>query len=155
MKKLIAILVLALSMPALADSEIVLNDGSRIRGEILSMQNGLYKVQTQSMGVVSLGSAQIRSISKVGAGASADSVPSTSSLAQESMQSIQSSIANSPGLMSNIMELRDDPQMQEILRDPEIMDAVQRLDFQALQNNPKMKALMNNRKIKEISGSIK
>ncbi len=151
---------LIIASPAFAASEIVLQDGSRIRGEIVSMNNGLYKINTASMGTIELGSNQIKSISSAGSeGSSGDSSgpvdSAMNSLAESSMQSIQSSIANSPDLMSSIMALQNDPAMQAVLSDPEVMQAVQNLDFRTLQNHPKMKALMNNQKIREISGGLK
>lgn len=142
-----------LSLYAFAESEILLKDGSRIRGEVLSMQHGLYRIRTESMGTIEVGSSQIQSISAhvmPGDSPGAD----TASPSQAAVDSIKSSIANNPGVMSTIRALQNDPQMKAVLADPEIMQAVQNLDLQALSNNPKIKALMNNSKVKRIRSSV-
>ncbi len=143
------------SIHAFADKEIILKDGSRIRGEIQSMQNGLYEVRTDSMGTIQLGSRQIQSIISVGTEApGAAAGEQGSAVSQSTIDSIKSNIVSSPGMMSTITELQNDPQMKAVLADPEIMRAVQNFDLQALGNNPKIKALMNNAKIKQISNEV-
>lgn len=144
-----------LSFYAVAESEIVLRDGSRIRGEVLSMQNGLYSIRTESMGTIQLGSRQIQSITSLGVPVPGDSpMADTSASSKAAVDSIKSGIVNNPGVLSIIMALQNDPQMKAILADPEIMQAVQNLDLQALGNNPKIKALMNNAQVKRIQGSM-
>ncbi len=151
----VIIAAIVLSFHVFAESEIVLKDGSRIRGEVLSMQNGLYRIRTESMGTIQLRSREILSITSLGVSVPGDS-PGTDTAAssQTAVDSIKSSIVNSPGVMSTIMALQNDPQMKAILADPEIMRAVQNLDLQALGNHPKIKALMNNPKIKRIHGIV-
>ena len=147
------IALLLAASPALAE-EIVLNDGSRIQGEVMSMSNGAYQVNTPSLGVISIPRAKVRSIS---AGSSGDAGSSGSSLnpsGNSMLDSIQSSMVNNPGIMSNIMQLQHDPDMQAVLSDPEVMRAVQNLDFKTLSNHPKIKKLMQNSKVREISGKV-
>ena len=50
-----------------------------------------------------------------------------------------------------IMNLQDDPEIQAILQDPEIMKAVNAGDMNALLANPKFSKLMENAKIKAIT----
>ncbi|MCH8256562.1 MAG: hypothetical protein IIA75_01470 [Proteobacteria bacterium] len=151
----VIIAAIVLSFHVFAESEIVLKDGSRIRGEVLSMQNGLYRIRTESMGTIQLRSREILSITSLGVSVPGDS-PGTDTAAssQTAVDSIKSSIVNSPGVMSTITALQNDPQMKAILADPAIMRAVQNLDLQALGNHTKIKALMNNPKIKRIHGIV-
>ena len=159
---LIAGLVFCLCMPggsanAGEAKEIILKDGSRIRGEVVSMQNGLYQVKTESLGLIQLRSPQIESITSFDSSPS-QTVNDTNSvgptMSPSALQSIQSSMVSNPGVMSSISELQNDPQMKAVLDDPEIMRAVQNFDLQALSDNPKIKALMNNAKIKRIQRSV-
>ena len=153
-KRSTAIIIgLLVSLNVIAETEILLKDGSRIRGEVQSMQNGFYQVRTESMGTIQLGSRQVQSITTVSAPLPGDSTD-TSALSQSALDSITSSITNSPGMISTIMELQNDPQMKAVLADPDIMRAVHNLDLQALSNNPKIKALMDNAKIKRINKSM-
>lgn len=148
----VTIAIIVLSFNAFAEMEIILKDGSRIRGEVQSMQNGLYEIRTESMGTIQLGSSQIQSLTTVDVPIPGDS--SSADMSQSAADSIKSSIVNSPGVMSMIMELQNDPQMKAVLADPEIMRAVQNLDLQTLRNNPKIKALMDHSKIKRIHSTV-
>ncbi|MCZ6504163.1 MAG: hypothetical protein O6945_16825 [Gammaproteobacteria bacterium] len=151
----ITIAIIVLSFNAFAEMEILLKDGSRIRGEVQSMQNELYEIRTESMGTIQLDSSQIQSMTTVGVLIPGDSSSAdTSVLSQTAVDSVKSSIVNSPGVMSMIMELQNDPQIKAVLADPEIMRAVQNLDLQTLSNNPKIKALMDNSKIKRIHSAV-
>ena len=148
----VTIAIIVLSFNAFAEMEIILKDGSRILGEVLSMQNGLYEIRTESMGTIHVGSGQIQSLTTVGVPITSDS--SSADTSQSAVDSIKSSMVNSPGVMSMIMELQNDPQMKAVLADPEIMRAVQNLDLQTLSNNPKIKALMDNSKIKRVHSTV-
>ena len=134
------------------DRVIVLKDGSRIRGEIISVEDGLYRIESDSMGTILLGSNQIQSILFGSSSEESGSLPAEGS--QSRLQSIQSTIMSNPGIMSSIVELQNDPQMQAVLADPEVMRAIQNFDLEALARNPRIKALMNNPKVKRIHGAM-
>ncbi len=153
-----------------ADMEILLKDGSKIVGEIKSMENGVYKIQSRSMGSMEVGASQVQNIRSTSSSSSSNNIaitnatigsPAVSDNSQNidassraAMASIQTNIANNPGMMASIMSLRDDPQMRAVLADPEVMQAIRSFDFTALANNPKIRALMDNPKVKRISGSV-
>jgi hypothetical protein len=169
------------------DRVIVLKDGSRIRGEIISVENDLYRIESDSMGTILLGSNQIQSIlsgeesgsspaegslsraaegslSRVAEGSLSRAAEGSLSRAAEGSQSaegsssqiqrIQSSMMSNPGVMSSIFELQNDPAMQAVLADPEVMQAIQSFDLEALARNPKIKALMNDPRLKRIQGTL-
>lgn len=138
--------------------QIELVDGSKIQGRVLSMNNGSYTIETQSMGVITLRQDQVRSISQGGASVPA---PASSSLAdqavqagQSAVQSLQSAMTSNEGVMASIMQLQSDPDMQAVLQDPEVMQAIQSMDFETLRNHPKIKKLMNNSKVRSIQGRV-
>lgn len=163
MKRILGLyLGMMLSFNVMADRVIVLKDGSRIRGEIVSVENGLYRIDSESLGTIFLGSNQIESILSASASTASEPALTVHSAVgiqsavgtQSAMQSIQSTIMNNPGIMGTIMELQNDPQIQAVLADPEVMKAIQSFDFEALANNPRIKALMNNSKVRHIQGSL-
>ena len=154
-RSVVTIAIIVLSFNAFAEMEIILKDGSRILGEVQSMQNGLYEIRTESMGTIQLGSGQIQSLTTVGVPVPGDSSSADTSVSSQSaVDSIKSSMVNSPGVIGMIMALQNDPQMKAVLADPEIMRAVQNLDLQTLSNNPKIKALMDNSKIKRVHSTV-
>lgn len=117
--------------------QIVLKDGSTINGEVVSLQSGSYKVRTDSLGVITLQQHQVKSIGTGSTRTSASS-GSMNQASQSAVQSLQSSISSDPGMMTKILQLQNDPDMQAVLSDPELMRAIQSFDLQALQNNPKI-----------------
>ncbi|MBO6566263.1 MAG: hypothetical protein JJ956_16030 [Pseudomonadales bacterium] len=133
--------------------EIVLQDGSRIKGKILSMNGGSYQLQTDSMGVITIDKSKIISISQGG------SVPTIANDAametgQSAVQSLQTNMAADQGLMTSILHLQSDPDMQAVLSDPELMRAVQSFDLQTLKNHPKIKKLMANSRVQSIQKKV-
>lgn len=150
MKKAALILALSLSGPALAE-QIVLYDGSTIKGEVVSMQNGSYQVRTPSLGVINLPRSQVKSISSDGG---LPSSPVSNDAQSSALQSLQATMVNDQGIMGSILELQNDPDMQAVLQDPEVMRAVQSFDLQTLANHPKIKKLMSNSTVRSIQGKV-
>jgi hypothetical protein len=153
---LIVILLVAVLPAAVAEQKIILGDGSEIRGEVVSMQNGVYTVRNSALGTVRIESQNIRSINTVGGGDNGSGEASISPTSPDAaaIQSIKSSIVGNAGLMSNMMKLQQDPAMRAVLADEEVMRAVQNLDLQSLARNPKIKALMNSPEMKSITSQV-
>ncbi|MCB1645253.1 MAG: hypothetical protein KDI36_07355 [Pseudomonadales bacterium] len=145
---------------AAADKTFVLRDGSQVRGEIVSFSNGVYEIRSSALGTLRVPDARVVSILTADSASQSAPAPTTAAGANSAMDfgsaldSIKSGIASSPDVMSQIMQLQHDPQMKEVLSDPAIMQAVQRLDFEALSRNPKFQALMNNAKVRQIQSSM-
>ena len=153
-RQLLAVTLLAGS--ALAEAaQIVLQDGSSIQGSVLSMENGTYTIRTASLGVIRLDQGKIRSINQ-GGDTSAPVPPGSDAVGagQSAVQSLQSSMVNDPGIMSSIMALQNDPDMQAVLQDPEVMRAVQSFDLETLRNHPKIRKLMQNQSVQRIQGTV-
>ena len=144
--------VLTFSASVATAEVITLMDGSTIKGEVLSMNNGSYQVKTTSLGLISLNKSQVRSISS---GAPAAPTPNAAtSTSSSAVQALQSSMTSDRGIMDSIRSLQNNPDMQAVLQDPEVMQAVQSFDLQALANHPKIKKLMQNAEVKRIQGKF-
>ena len=152
--KALGTIALAGSLSVAQAEQIVLNDGSRIQGKVLSMENGRYTIQTGSMGVIRLEQSEIRSISSDSGHLDSQIQQHAAEAGQSAVQSLQSSMVNNPGIMSSIMSLQNDPDMQAVLQDPEVMRAIQNFDLETLRNHPKIQKLMQNRKIRDIQGKV-
>jgi len=127
-------------------SVIELKDGSVISGEVASFDGNIWIIESASMGRLEIEAAKVVSIRSPATGASAGNEATASQ-----MQSMQQSIMADEELMTMIMGLQNDPEVQAILQDPEIMKAVNAGDMNALLANPKFRRLMENAKIKEIT----
>lgn len=124
---------------------INLKDGSKIRGEIVSMEKGTYTVKTTSIGTIQLSDRQVESITQ-----SESNREAPASIGGDAVKSIQSFIVSNQSLMGSILKLQEDPAMRAVLADPEVMKAVQSMDFKTLSSHPKIKALMNSSEVKSI-----
>ena len=152
---LAAALLGGLATAVLASPTIELKDGSRIEGEIQSIDNGVYTVLSPSIGTVHIAQSNIVRIvysgdaSNAAAGSSGKSSARDGALTHD-IQQLQTSLAQDPSTMQSIMSLQSDPQIQAILSDPAIMKAIQEGDYMSLLGNAKIQALESNEHLKQL-----
>lgn len=157
MKPILARLVAALGLvwtAAVPGSPIIeLKDGSQIQGDIQSIQDGQYTVVSPSLGTVHIAQSNIVRISYDGGGESRDRAVSDGTgidHPSSQAQQLQVQLAQNPEAMKSILSLQNDPQIQALLNDPQIMQAIQRGDYASLLDNPKIQALDNNPQLKSV-----
>lgn len=151
----LACIGLAMAQPTTADSLriIELNDGSRIAGEILSFEAGVYTIQSDTLGRLDIPDENIRAIRSdrlkaVPAGESLAPLPSPLSGAQ--FTELQSHILSDPNILTVVMSLQNDPQLLSILNDPVIMRAIAAGDLESLQSSPKILELEGHQTIQQL-----
>jgi len=146
-----ALLGVASGVPA--SPTIELKDGSRIEGEIQSIENGVYTVLSPSIGTVHVAQANIARIVYSGGSNAANSSGKSSArddaLARD-IQQLQTRLAQDPAAMQSIMSLQSDPQIKAILNDPAIVKAIQEGDYMSLMGNAKIQALESNEHLKQL-----
>lgn len=131
--------------------KLELEDGSIVSGEIVSYEKGIYTISSSSMGIVEINESNIRSIRYP----SQRSELSTPNLGvNQEMQALQGSMLNNEQVLNMILSLQNDPNVQKVLNDPEIMNAVLAGDINALMSNPKFMELLNHPKIQEIQKNM-
>jgi hypothetical protein len=136
-------------------SDIELVDGGMIRGEIISRSDGVYVVKSDSLGTLKVKESEIRVIRVGSAGATEKEIVSaTKRAAASEIQSLQQSMTNNDEVMGLVMSLQNNPKMQALLKDPEVMKAVSAGDITTLMANPKFMELLNNPEIKEIQKKV-
>ena len=162
MKTLVVMLALLATSGAWAAPRIIrLTDGSRILGDVVSMQNDSFTVKTRDLGTVTIKATQIESMTKPGDAPATQILQRTNrartqpAAKDQAIKSIRSGIVNNTALMGDILRLQSDPQMKAVLADPQLMKAVKSLNFDKLSNDPKIKALMNNPTIQAISSHMR
>lgn len=137
-------------------SVIELSDGSIISGEVISFDGNTWIIQSESMGRLKIESSKVRSIRARDA-ARRNQVGSSSSgyqVGKDDIQAMQQSIMANQAILNMIMNLHDDPEIQAILKDPDIMKAVNAGDISALIANPKFMRLLEKAEIKAITGQV-
>ncbi|MGB5458036.1 MAG: hypothetical protein WBO18_18970, partial [Gammaproteobacteria bacterium] len=111
-----------------------------------------YTLRSPALGKVTVAAGQVQTIQSIRIESSPGQYPVSGS--NFDMEQIQSSILANANTVKLVMALQNDPSVKAILADSEIMDAIQRGDYESLVNNPKIKRLMNKAEIKQITGSM-
>lgn len=150
----LAAALLGFAAVVLAAPTIELKDGSRIQGEIQSIDDGVYTVRSPSIGTVHVAQSNIVRI-VYGGSASNEARSSDKSSPRDvesnrRIQQLQMRLAQDPEAVQSIMSLQSDPQIQAILSDPTIVQAIQEGDYMSLLGNPKIQALENNEQLKQL-----
>ena len=151
----LAAALLGLAFGVLAAPTIELKDGSRIQGEIQSIENGVYTVHSQSIGTVHVAQTNIVRIVYSGDVSNTAAAPASKPSARDDslapdIQQMQTRLAQDPAAMQSIMSLQSDPQIQAILSDPAIAKAIQEGDYMSLLGNAKIQALESNEHVKQL-----
>jgi hypothetical protein len=133
--------------------EIELIDGSVVSGEVLSLNNGIYTVKSDSLGIVKLEESKVHTIRSKSP--SMNATPGQSSSSPGQIQSLQQKMMSDKETMGLIQSLQNDPEFKKILEDPDVMKAVNAGDVAALSANPKFMKLLNNATVQEIEKKVK
>lgn len=139
-------------------SRIELIDGSVIKGEITSFQNGIYAIKTEKQGTVKLEFLKIKKIettNKASAPAKIG-IPAQPqlNLNKSDVNELSQKIMSNPDTMKIVSELVVDPQFQEVMKDPDILNAAKTQDINALMSNKKFMDLINNPRIQQIGNML-
>ena len=129
-----------------AGAVLELRDGSVVSGDIVSMQDGVYTVETASLGAVKVSAEDVKTVRYANSGPPQDH--------QEQIESLQRGIILNPAMMDQVMALQSDAQIQKVLSDPEIVSALTRGDLNALMQNPEFMKLMNHPALKSMTQEI-
>jgi len=140
--------IFAVTAPAAEIKEIELTDGSVITGEVLSLNSSVYTIKTDSLGTLKIDDAKVRSIRP-------QRMSSSRTVGQNSdATSLRDKMMSDQEVMGKIQSLKDDPQFNKILEDPEIMNAVSTGDMAALMANPKFLQLLQNPTVRDIQQKV-
>jgi hypothetical protein len=126
--------------------EIELTDGSVITGEVVSLSGGIYKVRSTTLGTLRIEASKIRVIRFQGSAAPSDAVGQ--------VKSLEDKMLGDSEIIGAILALQNDPDLQKILQDPEIMKAVKTGDIAALMRNPEFMKLLNKQAVQDINKKL-
>lgn len=145
--------------------EILLQDNTIIYGEVIGLENGIYKIKTQDMGLLTVSEEKVMSIKNKPAGNNivnqdinnlqfTPKNPADPKAVEAGVDALKNKMQSDPATMSSIADLQNDPEFMALITDPEIMSAVNSGDINALNSNPKFIKVMNNSKIRQINNQI-
>ncbi|HBD08438.1 MAG TPA: hypothetical protein DCZ69_09260 [Syntrophobacteraceae bacterium] len=140
-------LVVLVMLPAWAFSgeisEVELKDGSIVRGEVLSLNDLHCTLRSDSLGTVDIERSRIRAIRMKGSQeAPTASSGGTQGLIKDQVAALQEHMVSDQSSLDSITALQDDPDVREVLEDPDLMKAVASGDMAALSANPKFMKLL-------------
>ena len=133
-------------------SQIQLLDGSVIQAEIISFSNGVYKLRSESLGIISIAEGRVESIlpnkSKT-SGTPAQLETVNPSIGQKA-QGLQQKLTSDPKAMEMLLDLRKDPSMIGVLNDKDLMRAIQQGNLSTVIKNPKIQKLMKSKAVGDV-----
>ena len=152
--------VSALTATAFAQQPQTINlkDGTSIKGQLTSVANGFYFIDSTTMGRVKISADQILSISN-GPAAPAQgqpyiTVPGTldpsGKISADAVNSVKDNMLQDPQIMGLVQELVQDPEIAELMKNPALMQAALTMDPEKIQNNPDVQKLLQNPTMQKI-----
>lgn len=150
---LLILIFIVSAAQASALSRFELMDGSVIQGEILSFSGGIYRVNSDLLGTVSLPEEKIRAIKPAHSTGSNEKNSNESNEPNPGAQKInqmQDRMLSDPETLQLIEQLKGNPSVQQILQDEELMEAIARGNLNRVGEDPKIKDLMNDKTVGKI-----
>ncbi|MCX5708017.1 MAG: hypothetical protein NTY14_03430 [Candidatus Omnitrophica bacterium] len=145
-------------------SDIYLDDGSFLRAEVVSLQNGKYTLRSPSMGEFTIDASRIsqiehRTVERPAVQAETAQVQQQPFGSPEAFQakvaSTQTAVMNDPEAMKAIISMASDPEFQKLFEDPEAVAALKSGDMATLMKKPGFQAIMNNPKMQAFANQMK
>ncbi len=127
-----------------------LNDGSIIVGKPLSLADGVYRIRTPALGDVEVPASRVLSMVRGdGAGAGPGKVDGDGAFSAD-IEAIQRQLVGDPGLMQSISALQQDPDVQAVLSDQELMGLILSGNVTALRDHEGFARLMEHPGIRAV-----
>ena len=134
-----------------APIQIELNDGSVIKGEIISFRDGLYTIKTDILGTVKIKESNIHIIrSMPSLEGSSDALKQQNLYMGTEPEELMNKMMSDEQIMTIIYSLQNDPDIKNILNDPDLLNALNAGDIDTLMSNPTFMNLLQNKKIQQI-----
>ena len=130
---------------------LTLHDGSSIRGTVRSLHNGVYTVDSASLGIVQIEAGNVKMLTY----GSAATAAGDTSISPAQLNAMSSKLLSDPRTVALIQSLGKDPLMKSVLADPEVRAAMARGDYERLMNNPKILKLLDHEAIREITRKVR
>ncbi|MFA6357976.1 MAG: hypothetical protein WCY09_04855 [Candidatus Omnitrophota bacterium] len=139
-------------------SKIELSDGSVINGEIVSYLNGIYTINTTTVGEMKVGSekiSKIESVKSAPSGIPASPILQGNNPNQSQVNAYGQALMQNPENAAVLISLTSNPELQAMASDPEIIEAAKTNNIQALMKNPRFMNMVNSPEMQEAVKKLK
>ena len=161
----IGLALAALACPTVAgESRIELRDGSVLRGELVSVSEGGYRIRSAILGEIQVRESEVIAIRPLGAGADIGAARQPGALEiggasggagyKDELAAIQQRLAGDPGVMQAILSLQENPEIRAALADPAFAQLILSGNVATLSTDPRFRHLMENPAIQDILGRV-
>jgi hypothetical protein len=134
--------------------EIVLQDGSIISGEVMSLNKSIYTIKSDALGTIKIEETKIRSIQEKTLPTSVD-ISARPTATTGEIKSLEEKMMSDKEIMNLILTLQNDPDFKKLMEDPKIMQAVNAGDVATLTSDARFMKLLNNKTVQEIQKKVK
>lgn len=145
-----------LALPSFAQEDvktILLSDGTKIKGTIMSFNDGAYRISTSNLGEITVNDKNIVSISSTDTAEAVNPQASNTDIKNQVGQ-MQNMLMADPQLLQEIQGLMDDPEVMKLLEDKNFINDVMSYDPNRIESNEKTQQLMQNPKIQALMNKI-
>ena len=160
MKNLITLLFIALllfnitTLSYAQESKVItLKDGSILKGKVLELTDGIYTLETENLGNITILEANILSIAAPSAARPASEENNSTELKKQ-VEQMQGTIMADEELMMGIQGLTEDEEIKAILSDPNLITDVMSFDQDKIEQNTNIQNLMNNPKMQQLMNQV-
>jgi hypothetical protein len=139
-------------------SRIELTDGSVVNGEVTSLANGSYTINTASLGVIKIDAAKVAKIESVKSSplnAPFDAGTQLNKLTPTQINNYRQKLMSNPDNAAVIKNLAANPKIKALAEDPEIVKAAKSGNIQELINNKKFTDAVDSPETEEAAKEIK
>lgn len=165
MKKILLILLgclvivpAALAQPqpsAIPEQNIVLQDGTVLKGKLIEVKADSYVIQTKELGIVEIKADRIQNIANQAAipvvnPATPEISASPDANAMQKLTPVAQNLLSDPQISAGVQELIKDPEVMKLLQDPTLLNSVMTMDTKQVQGNESAQKLMQNPKMQEL-----
>jgi hypothetical protein len=132
--------------------EFELHDGTILTGELLSLRDGVYTLKSPSLGTITLEASKVRAM-RLHTPANVAPVPQSPGqpAVEAQIQRLQQTMLGDAAIMQLLTSLLNAPEIQTLLADPTILQAVQSQDFHTLMTHPKVQQLLLHPTVRDLS----
>ena len=134
--------------------EIVLQDGSIISGEVISLNKGIYTIKSDVLGTIKIEESRIRTIQQQTTTTDAG-ISAKPTVTAGEIKSLEDKMMSDKEIMNLILSLQNEPDFKKLMDDPKIMHAVNTGDVATLTSDPRFMKLLNNATVQEIQKKVK